>query len=197
MNRVTGFLEHRLDAGSPILMGRLPARLRAHDDRFEELWALHPSEFHEAPLFGRLVKMPRWQQTFGCDYIYTGSRSNALPVPVAIEPVLRWARGTIDGRLNGVLVNWYDGARGHYIGRHHDKVEELVHDAPIVTISLGERRVFRFRCPGQPGYTDFDFEDGAVAIVPMTTNASCTHEVPASKRLVGRRISVTLRAFEG
>jgi hypothetical protein len=34
-----------------------------------------------------------------------------------------------------------------------------------------------------------------VVVLPLATNARWKHEVPASKRLVGRRISVTLRAF--
>jgi len=29
---------------------------------FEELWNLHPPDFHELLMHGRLVKTPRWQQ---------------------------------------------------------------------------------------------------------------------------------------
>lgn len=146
-------------------------------------------------MMGRWLKTPRWQQAFERDYVYTGSRNDALPTPALLQPFLRWAREALDPRLNGMLLNWYDGARGHYIGRHRDSVVGLVPDSWIVTISLGERRVFRFRRPGQPGFEDFPLEDGTVAVVPLATYARWTHEVPASRRLLGRRISVTLRAF--
>ena len=60
-----------------------------------------------------------------------------------LEPFLTWAKEAIDGRLNGVLVNWYDGSLGHYIGRHRDSRVNMVSGAPIVTISFGEERIFR------------------------------------------------------
>lgn len=190
------FQEQRLDAESPIWLGALPARLRAGDEIFEALWALHPPDFHEIRMLGRWVKTPRWQQAYDRDYVYTGSRNDARPTPALIEPLRAWAREAIDPRLNGVLVNWYDGARGHYIGRHRDSVQGLVPESRIVTISLGERGVLRFRRLGRRGFRDFELADGSVAVVPLTTNARWSHEVPASRRRPGRRISVTLRVFE-
>ena len=50
---------------------------------------------------------------------------------------------TVDDRLNGLLLNWYDGRLGHYIGKHRDSRVNMIHGAPIVTISLGEERSFR------------------------------------------------------
>lgn len=68
---------------------------------------------------------------------------------------------------------------------------------PIVTISLGERRTFRLR-PWKSTSEKYDFEafDSAVFVLPYSTNLRWTHEVPASKKLQGRRISITLRGFE-
>lgn len=112
--------------------------------------------------------------------------------------LLEWAQKTIDDRLNGLLLNWYDGRLGHYIGAHRDSAKDLVPDAPIVTISLGERRTFRIRPRKKNIKTapiDIQVVNGTVISMPYETNQIFTHEVRPSARLKGRRISVTARAF--
>lgn len=96
-------------------------------------------------------------------------------------------------------TDWYDGQLGHYIGKHRDSTKNMVHGAPIVTISSGEQRTFRLRpWKGAAGSQhDFPAADGTVFVMPYETNLAWTHEVPKSARCTGRRISVTLRAFNG
>ncbi len=191
------FQAHDLGGGHRFLTGWLPTgELDAVD--FDALWALHPPEFPEIHLHGHRVKLPRWQQAYGVDYHFSGQISTALAVPAELQPVLDWCRSAIDPALNGLLINWYDGERGHYIGRHRDSTHNLVPDSAIVTVSLGEERIFRLRpWPHRPEAkpTDFRTGNGSVFILPWATNRVFTHEVTASKRLTGRRISVTLRAF--
>lgn len=102
----------------------------------------------------------------------------------------------IEPCLNGLLLNWYDGSLGHYIGRHRDSTRNMVKDAPIVTISCGETRTFRLRPWQGEGSQDFPATDGAIFIMPFATNLAWTHEVPKTRSAVGRRISITIRAFE-
>ena len=73
----------------------------------------------------------------------------------------------------------------------------MIDGAPIVTISLGEERIFRLR-PWKMASerVDFPAPDGTVFVLPYATNQRWTHEVPKQKRRTGRRISITLRAFE-
>jgi alkylated DNA repair dioxygenase AlkB len=168
--------------------------------QFDALWRMHPATFHEVKILGRLIKTPRWQQAYGVNYSYTGSVNNALQVPTTLMHYLNWARENVHGDLNGLLLNWYDGKLGHYIGRHRDSVKQMHPGAPIVTMSFGEERVFRVRrwrakvCDDQP--TDFVAKDGTVFIMSWEANRSFTHEIVRSKRQTGRRISVTLRALE-
>ena len=126
---------------------------------------------------------------------YTGSRNNALPLPDALAPFLTRAIDETDARLNGLLLNWYDGDQQHYIGKRRDSIDGLIPGTPIVTISLGDERKFRMRPWRGQGFTDFNASDGTVFILPFDTNRSWTHELPASKRQTGRRISITLRGF--
>ncbi|MCB9758397.1 MAG: alpha-ketoglutarate-dependent dioxygenase AlkB [Alphaproteobacteria bacterium] len=182
-----------LGDGHALAIGRLPDGL-APD--FEALWAVHPDDFHEITMGGRPVRTPRWQQAYGADYHYTGRVNRALPTPGLLQPLLAWAREAVDPRLNGLLLNWYDGAKGHYIGRHRDSIVGVVPETPIVTVSLGETRAFRMRPWRAPGFVDVEARDGSVIVIPWATNRAWTHEVPKAARYAGRRISVTLRAFE-
>jgi alkylated DNA repair dioxygenase AlkB len=141
------------------------------------------------------VKTPRWQQAFGADYHYTGRVNAGLPVPAILRPLWDWCRGSIDARLNGLLLNWYEPGLGHYIGAHRDSTVNMAEGAPIVTVSLGGGRAFRLRPWKGKGYRDFAASDGSVFVMPFDTNLAWTHEVPSRKGDRGRRISVTLRAF--
>jgi alkylated DNA repair dioxygenase AlkB len=195
---LSGFDRFDLGSGCNFWVGRLPDALLPDSSEFEALWQMHPEAFHEIQMYGRAIKTPRWQQAYGIDYHYTGRVNKALPIPPRLQPFLDWSRETIDGDLNALLLNWYEGKLGHYIGRHRDSTTNLIPGAPIVTISLGEKRTFRLRHwskeqNGKP--MDFQALAGSVFIMPGETNQAFTHEVPPATRQSGRRISITLRGF--
>jgi alkylated DNA repair dioxygenase AlkB len=187
---------HELPDGSLFWSGALPDELLVEGEAFEALWSLHPETYHTIKMHGRPVKTPRFQQAYGADYRYTGNTNRALVTPPALAPYLEWGREFVDPRLNGLLLNWYEGTKNHYIGKHRDSTVGMFEGCPIVTISHGERRVFRLR-PWKSTTEKIDFEafDSAVFVLPYATNLRWTHEVPPSKRLQGRRISITLRGF--
>jgi len=190
------FENHQLDEKHCFYSAMLPDSLIFDDQEFETLWKIHPNEYHEIFLHGRFVKTPRWQQAYGKDYHYTGNLNKALPIPEMLQPLLKWSQESIDRRLNGLLLVWYDGALNHYIGAHRDSTKGMCDDAPIVTISFGEERVFRLRPWKQPGKQDFPTCNGKIFVMPYETNQCWTHEVPCFKRFQGRRVSITLRAFD-
>lgn len=189
-------LGHGVLPGNDVFLGMLPEASRVHGDAFENLWNLHPDERPVIHMHGQRVAIPRWQRAYGRDYHFSGTTSRALPIPPAVEPLLEWTRANIDERLDGLLVNWYDGSLGHYIGAHRDSLRELVSGAPIVTLSFGEQRTMRFRPWRGRGFLDIPAAHGSVIVIPYTTNRFWTHEVPRTKRAQGRRISLTLRAFD-
>lgn len=192
------FEVHELPGGFEFLTAKLPGEVLERVD-FESLWKEHPATFPEIHMHGKRVRIPRWQQAFGVDYYFSGGVSVAKPVTAQLDPLLRWSKSAVDERLNGLLLNWYDGSLGHYIGAHRDSTKGVAAGSWIVTISLGERRTFRLRpWPRSAGEAKFDFETGhgSVFLLPLDTNKAFTHEVTASRRLNGRRISVTIRAFE-
>jgi len=147
-------------------------------------------------MHGKLVQTPRWQQAYGRDYFYTQRLNRALPILPAMQPFLDWGVKAIDAQLNGILINWYDGTLKHYIGRHRDSTADMVYGSPVVTISLGDERIFRLRPWKGQGIRDFPATNGTVFIMPWDTDQAWTHEVPRRARDCGRRISITLRAFK-
>lgn len=187
---------HDLDGVNRLFSGDLPAEVRPTAAIVDELWQRHPADFPDLVIHGRVVKAPRRQQAFGRDYRFGGRVSRAHPVPDILAPLLAWSQSEVDARLNGLLVNWYDANLEHYIGRHRDKTAGLVSGAPIVTISFGAERTFRLRPWRGAGVRDFAATHGAVFVMPFDTNRAWTHEVPHFAQDRGRRISVTLRAFE-
>ena len=130
------------------------------------MWSLHPTDYHEIKIHGRLVKTPRWQQAYGNDYHYTGRVNTALPVPDILQLLHAWCRANIDERLNGLVLNWYDGSLGHYIGNHRDSTTNMCDGAPIVTVSFGESRVFRLRPWKAKTNRDFAAKDGSIFLMP-------------------------------
>lgn len=189
---LSDFTRHDLGDGAAVFTGRLPADLVWSDEQFEQAWSLHPATRPTIFLHGRHVAIPRWQQAFGMDYQFSGQVSRAAPTPELLQPLLAWARRVVHPELNGLLVNWYEGA-GHYIGPHHDSVRNMVPDCPIVTVSFGEARTFRLS-RGRDRH-DVLAVSGGVIVIPLITNSVWKHSVPKSRRYVRRRISVTLRGF--
>jgi alkylated DNA repair dioxygenase AlkB len=165
------------------------------DKKINALWDARPEAYHTIKILGKEVPTPRWQQAYGKNYRYTGSKNNALPIPESMRVFLEWCQGHIDARLNGLLLNWYDGQKSHYIGAHRDDTRDLCQGSPIVTISLGQERVFRMRPYKKKGFKDLTMRHGEVIVIPWETNQSWTHEVPHFKKYGGKRISVTLRAY--
>jgi alkylated DNA repair dioxygenase AlkB len=170
-------------------------KLNLDHEQFTEIWNAHPEEYHILKIHGKEVLTPRWQQAYGKNYRYTGAKNNALPIPDFLQVFLNWSKEHIDERLNGLLLNWYDGTKGHYIGAHRDDTRDLEKDSPVVTISLGQERIFRMRPYKKKGYKDITIRNGEVIVVPWDTNTKWTHEVPNFKRFDGKRISITARAY--
>ncbi len=191
-----GFERIVLDEEFHLWTGTLPKDLLPSPSEFTALWNLHPEDFHTIKVLGKAVKTPRWQQAYNKTYRYTGNCNLARPVPEELRRFWQWSQKAIDCRLNGLLLNWYDGKLGHYMGKHRDTTTDLIVGVPIVTISLGEARIFRLRPWQGKGFQDFLTSPGRVFIVPHATNLAWTHEIPASKKSSGRRISITLRAFK-
>jgi len=185
---------HELAPGIHVFTGRLPVELVLDAEQFRTLWDMHPEEYPLARFESGVFQVPRWHQAYGRDYEFSGFVSEALPIPRILGPLVDWTRRTVDQRINGVLVNWYDGALAHRISQHKDSPIGRIPGCPIVTVSFGAQRGFQMIVRKKP--VTFEVGNGDVIVVPDATNRRFAHAVPHRAHDLGRRISVTLRGFE-
>lgn len=187
------------DGRAFIQVGTLPPSLQAAYD-FEALWNHHPKEFDVVKMYDRLVKTPRWTQNYLRSYWYTGVMHEAVPLPTDFQPFLDWANakqpaGNVDA-YNHVLVNWYEDG-SHYIGPHSDSEKSIRPNSPILSISLGQERLFRVRDKATKKIVlEHPMKDNTFLVMGGTMQTHYTHEVPkTAKAGVGRRINITLRCM--
>ena len=94
--------------------------------------------------------------------------------------------------FNAILINCYEGG-DDYIGPHSDDERTLGRNG-VVTISLGQQRVFRIRDKTTRAIVhDIVVEDGDMYWMRGEFQTHYTHEIPKQKRATGTRISLTFR----
>ena len=171
--------------------------LRRPKPQFDQFWSLRPKEPHQvlAPFQG-YVDTPRRQAAFGANYGFAGQVLLAEPTPPSLIPYRDWARLHIDPRINGLLLNWYQGPE-EYIGPHNDEDQDLFVGSRIITVAFGEDRKLRMRPNGGKGFVDIPFSHGTFIVIPLYVNQHWKHEIPKSTKYTGRRISITMRSFTG
>jgi alkylated DNA repair dioxygenase AlkB len=166
-----------------------------NDYDFQNIWNAHPSEQMKVLIYNKQVVTPRWVQAYGRDYAYSGQVAQSLPIPDWLEPFFQKAKD-ISSTINGALINWYDGSLKHKIGAHRDNESDLMIGSDIITISLGEERIFRFRkFKTKEPPIDLVLKDRDILVIPWKTNIQYTHEVPHFAKYKDKRISLTFRTF--
>lgn len=164
---------------------------------FNDLWNLHPEELGEIIINGNRVTTPRYFQSFGRNYTFSGKVHGHLPVPGLLTNLLSWVKETYSCNFNQILVNWYaDGS--HYIGPHSDNTSNLVDGSPIVSISLGGTRKFQIRAKDKKDDSgiikrDITLVHRTVLVMGGKMQEYYTHTVPKTKKPVEPRINITFR----
>jgi alkylated DNA repair dioxygenase AlkB len=122
---------------------QIPNELKLDLTAFNLLWDIHPSEKGHVKIFDKLIETPRWQQSYGQLYNFSGTTNKALETPDIINNYIKWANSNdiSEGLFNMSLVNWYSDGK-HYIGPHSDDTRQLVKNSPIYCFSFGEERDF-------------------------------------------------------
>lgn len=180
------FVALEVRPGLDVYVGRLPRELEPSADAFEELWALRPPASPNA-IVNRLTR------AYGRDYAYSGKVENAAPTPEQFRPYADWMRAAVDARIDGLLVNWYDAAIAARIAAHKDAKNGRVPGAPIVIASLGAARTFLLFAKKR--VVPLRVLSGTVVVLPDAVNDRVAHAVRHQEDDVGRRISITGRAF--
>lgn len=176
--------------------GVLPTEI---DGDFNRLWDAHPKEYGLVKIYGKVIHTPRWQQTYGRAYEFSGINHTPLETPPLFQPFWDWATTTEYGPFNQMLVNWYQNGH-HYIGAHSDDETFMKPDTPIVSISLGASRKFRIREKKTNMIVkDIMMSHGMILVMGGNFQKEFKHEVPKiggkKGEVTGRRINITFRCF--
>jgi len=148
------------------------------------------------------MRVPRRQTAYsdppGVPYRFSGTtipgRSEAeVPIVRELRDRLRQKTGFY---TNFVFVNDYRD-QTQSIGWHADDEKDMVDGAPILSYTLGQPRVFKFRHKDRPQVKhQVILEDNMLCIMLAPTNQEWQHSLPKSKRAMGRRINFTARLFK-
>ena len=189
--------KYDLDETSWVVQGKLPDTLEFD---FSTLWNTKPDELGSVMMYGKKVTTPRWTQSYGKSYTFSGTEHPAKPVPEPFQLFLDWANSLGYGGFHQTLVNHYIGP-SHYIGPHSDNERQLVPASPIVSVSLGAERRFVLRDKKTKKIVkELKMPDKSYLVMGGELQSRYTHEVPkitsATAPAIDKRINITFRQFK-
>ncbi len=180
-----------------IIQSSLDNDLKLEGKQFELLWDSHPIKKGIVKIFGKEIETPRWQQSYGISYSFSGTTNNALPITPLIQKFINWANShdQSEGEFNMALVNWYLNG-DDYIGHHSDDEKQLIPNSPIYCFSFGADRDFILKNKVTKENIKLKLTDNSLIIMGGTCQKTHTHSIPKRKKINNKRISITLRKFK-
>ena len=186
-----------------------------NNDIFHDLWNLHPEEYSDVQVWGKMRKTPRYMQSYGKPYTFSKVLHEAKEIPEIMDEFFTYANNfIIENELwyepyNQCLVNWYEDGN-HYIGPHPDNEKELLvvdNRISVFSYTLLEcesldgvklhKRTFRIKPKGKGKYRlDITLNHNMILIMGGELQNHYTHQIPTTKKKVSKRINITLRTFK-
>ena len=163
-------------------------------------------------VFNKWIDIPRQHVAFGDDGLeYTFSHNKMTAKSWSELPQLLKIKEDIEEvlqnkyKFNFVLINYYkDG--NHYMGEHSDNENELVKEAPIASLSLGQERDFVFKYKHLKSFEKplnvnrqpekMVLQNGSMLVMNYPTNTYWLHSLPKRKMIAGARINLTFRVMK-
>lgn len=163
----------------------------------KQLFDTLPLAKHKVVVYDKEHLTPRdvgFFSDFSSGYKYSGNILQAIKFhdyPFLLE-ILNNVNTLTNSNFNSILVNRY--ANGDdYIGAHSDN-EKSLSTTGIVTISIGQERIFRIRDKKTKKIVkDIIVKDSDLYWMTGEFQKHYTHEIPKQKSAKGVRISLTFR----
>lgn len=149
----------------------------------------------EVIVFGQSHKIPRlqaWQSDPNITYQYSGKILQPEPWHPAILNIKQRLEQISGKRFNSVLINYYRTGDDK-MGWHADNEPELGANPTVAAVSLGASRDIQFKSKAHPRATNVPLTPGSLLIMKAGMQRHFQHQIPARKRELQARISLTFR----
>jgi alkylated DNA repair dioxygenase AlkB len=146
-------------------------------------------------MYGRVVKFPRLTAWYGENdkkYSFSGITLDPVPWTKSILAIKNSIESKFGKTFNSVLLNLYNSGSDS-ISWHTDAEEELGKNPVIASVSLGANRMFQLRHRETQERIDLELQNGSLLIMQGEFQHYWKHQVPKTKRAVGKRINLTFR----
>jgi len=176
----------------------LPKDMKMNLEEYQQFWDEQPEESSEVIIYGKKMKVPRKQQSYGISYSFSGTLNQSIPMTPLIQKYIDYANSIddSDGEFNMALVNWYEDGNS-YIGFHSDDERQILDKSPIYCFSFGATRDFQFKekSSGQT-VANIPLENNSLVIMGGDCQKTHKHAIPKRLKVKTSRISITLRKFK-
>jgi len=184
---------------------------------FEEMFKLCPNDYGKVIEKDREIVKKRYHKSYmntpqydpvlfsNRGYMFSGKNDdNNEYLPEIFKPFLDFINDTWSVEYNQVVVNWFKSG-DDYIPLHIDHVVNMDEHVPIITLSLGDSRIFRIK---ENESIPFPCDDGIVRNIKPKKDYICkngdiiilkknniVHGIPWMKEGCSRRISISFRKY--
>lgn len=194
-----------------IITHSLSPDLRPSSKEINELWKMRPEERGKIMMFGELVSIPRYNQTYGeSGYNFSGVKNTALPITPLLQRYLDLANSLCHTALkedyeglqfNMIFLNWYEN-QTHYIGYHADDETQIYKndrgETLVFSLSFGGERRFLLQSivrdkDNKKKTHKFRVSDGTCLLMAGKCQSKYKHSVPKETKPCEKRVNFTFR----
>lgn len=162
---------------------------------FKELFEGLDWQCDELLMFGKRISTSRkvvWVADQGLSYTYSGIKKNPQKWSESLLAIRHKLESFSGHQFNSCLLNLYhDGNEG--MSWHSDDEKELDSNAPIASLSFGEKRKFSFRHKKDLSNASLFLDDGSLLLMQAPTQSYWQHALLKTKVPVTPRINLTFR----
>ena len=149
-------------------------------------------------IYGKWVKVPRLMCWYGDPdawYRYSGVNHQPMPWTATLRTIREQVEQQCQCTFNSVLANLYrDG--NDSMGCHADDEKELGLNPVIVSLSLGDQRLFKLHHKHCKEKLDIILGHGDLLVMSGALQNHWMHAVPKTKKLKTQRINLTFRKIK-
>jgi alkylated DNA repair dioxygenase AlkB len=175
----------------------LPKELECNPECFQELLNMKPEERGKIKFFGKTYDVPRWHQTYGQDYYFSGVNHEGIENKnLFLKNLLSYVQEDSKQNYNQILVNWYLTGQ-EYIAKHSDDEASIVPKSAIYSFSFGATRDFVITSKTNKSYRlVLPLKHNSLILMGGEMQKYYKHELPKRLKVKEPRINITMRLYK-